>query len=412
MSKVIIIGGGIIGLSSAYYLHKKGHNVTVLDMGTLTDNCSYGNAGMIVPSHFVPLSAPGMIAKGVRWMFSRKSPFYIQPSVNPHFLNWGLRFVRNANNEHVERSAVPLCDISLLSKSLYEKLATEAGFQFGLKGKGILAFYKTEKVAAEEVKLAEKAAGLGLDMSVLNAAECRALQPNLQLDVLGAVHYRCDAHLSPQDLIHSMTRYLEANNVRIVRNEKVTRVNIQGGKITSLITENNTWQGDQFVLSAGSWSSALAKMMGITISMMPGKGYSFMNNQYNSQLEIPALLCEAKVAITPMNNSIRFSGTMEIGKMSHQIKTDRLKGIIDAVPKYFPGIKPGMPPQGEVWQGFRPCSPDGLPYIGYDKLKNLVVGTGHGMMGISLGLATGHLISQLVSGQQPDLNLKPFAPTR
>src|SRR6201986_3442475 len=125
MSKVIIIGGGIIGLSSAYYLSKAGHQVTILDKGDLTDNCSFGNAGMIVPSHFVPLAAPGMVEQGIRWMFNSKSPFYVRPSLNPELFGWRLKFLKSANKQHLEHSAVPLRDLSLLSKQLYLDLAKQ-----------------------------------------------------------------------------------------------------------------------------------------------------------------------------------------------------------------------------------------------------------------------------------------------
>src|ERR1700750_1226276 len=125
MSKVLIIGGGIVGLSSAYYLQKKGYEVTVLDKGDITDSCSFGNAGMIVPSHFVPLAAPGMIQQGIRWMFNSKSPFYVRPSLNSDLIGWGIRFMKHATAKHVSQSAEPLRDLSLLSKKLYEDLSKE-----------------------------------------------------------------------------------------------------------------------------------------------------------------------------------------------------------------------------------------------------------------------------------------------
>src|SRR6201992_2272514 len=138
MSKAIIIGGGVIGLFSAYYLHKSGWEVEIVDQGDLSDNCSYGNAGMIVPSHFVPLAAPGMIEQGIRWMFDSKSPFYVRPSLNMDLVSWGLKFMKSASRENVEKAAIPLRDLSLLSKSLYASLRNEKDFDFGLENTGIL----------------------------------------------------------------------------------------------------------------------------------------------------------------------------------------------------------------------------------------------------------------------------------
>jgi len=410
MSKVLIIGGGIVGLSSAYYLQKKGYEVTVLDKGDVTDNCSFGNAGMIVPSHFVPLAAPGMISQGIRWMFNSKSPFYVRPSLSLNLVNWGLKFVKNATSKHVKQSAEPLRDLSLLSKKLYEDLANEPGFNFELANNGILAFYKTEQAGEEEAHLAEKANELGLDMAVLNAAECKALQPELDLDVLGAVHYRCDAHLYPGKLMQNLLEYLEKNHVKIIRNKEVDRIETNLNRITKVFTGNDVWEADEYVLATGSWSPAVAKMVNLNISLMPGKGYSFMEPEPKKRMTIPALLCEARVAITPMNGSIRYGGTMELDKINTRINMQRVKGIVESVPKYFPDLKPALPAQDKIWYGFRPSSPDGLPYIGRSAAqKNLIIATGHGMMGLSLGPATGLLVSQIIAEQPTEIKIDSFS---
>ncbi|NTE00913.1 FAD-dependent oxidoreductase [Agrobacterium tumefaciens] len=413
MSKVLIIGGGIVGLTSAYYLQKKGFEVTVLDKGDLSDNCSFGNAGMIVPSHFIPLAAPGMLSKGIRWMFNSKSPFYVRPSLNPSLIGWGLKFMKHATEKHVAQSAEPLRDLSLLSKKLYEDLSKEPDFNFELTNNGILAFYKTEQAGEEEAHLANKAKALGLDMAVLSAAECKALQPDLNLDVLGAVHYRCDAHLYPGKLMSALLTYLKANGVAIVSGKEVNKIESDGKKITKVFTGDQTWEADQYVIATGSWSPAVAKMADLKISLMPGKGYSFMEPEPQNRLTIPALLCEARVAITPMNGSIRYGGTMELDKINTSINMQRVKGIVESVPKYFPDLNPALPNQKDIWYGFRPSSPDGLPYIGRsDQRKNLIIATGHGMMGLSLGPATGLLVSQIIAEEKLQMSVEPFAANR
>lgn len=413
MSKVLIIGAGIVGLSSAYYLQKKGYKVTVLDKGDITDNCSFGNAGMIVPSHFVPLAAPGMIKQGIRWMFNSKSPFYVRPALNRNLIKWGLRFIKNATAKHVSEAAEPLRDLSLLSKRLYEDLAKEPGFDFEFTGNGILAFYKTEKAMEEEVQLAQRATSLGLDMAVLNAAACRALQPELNLDVLGAVHYRCDAHLNPHKLMNALLGHLIDNEVEIIPETEVDRIETSFNRVTKVFAGDNMWEADHYVIATGSWSPALTKMAGTSLSIMPGKGYSFMESEPQKRMTIPALLCEARVAITPMNGSLRYGGTMELDKINTRVNMQRVKGIVEAVPAYFPDLKPLLPAKKKVWYGFRPSSPDGMPYIGRSAGKeNLVIATGHGMMGLSLGPATGLLVSQLISGESTDLKLNPFSVNR
>jgi len=412
MAKAIIIGGGIIGLTSAFYLKKTGWNVTIIDKGDLSDNCSYGNAGMIVPSHFVPLAAPGMIEQGIRWMFNSKSPFYVRPSLNTSLLSWGLKFVKSASKQHVEKTARPLTDISLFSKALFKELELELD-NFGLQENGILMLYKTAKVEEEEMHLAEKAKRLGLDVEVLSADACSKLQPKLDIDIKGAVHYKCDAHLYPYKLMPLLIRYLEESGVKILRNKEVDKIRTSGSKITSVCSGNEEFTADEYILAGGSWSPGIAKLAGLKMPLMPGKGYSFMIEEPQKRMHIPAILCEARVAVTPMNGSIRLGGTMEIDKINNKINMARVKGIVESTSKYFPQLKPAMPAIESVWYGFRPCSPDGIPYIGrVNSYQNLVVATGHGMMGISLGPGTGKLISEILNHQKPSLETDIYSPSR
>lgn len=413
MQNIIIVGAGIVGLSSAYYLSKQGHQVTIIDKGTVENSCSFGNAGMIVPSHFVPLAAPGMISQGIKWMFNSKSPFYVKPSLSLDLARWGIRFLQKANKRHVAESAIPLRDLSLLSKKLYEELWADPELNFDFTKNGILAYYKTDKAAQEEIHLARKARELGLDIAILSSAQCKALQPKLNMDVLGAAHYRCDAHLDPAQLMQALTQYLKKKGVVIVRNEQVTHIERAGRKITAVYTGIKKWNADQYVLATGAWSASLASMLNLNLSLMPGKGYSFMEEEPEQRMTIPALLCEARVAITPMNTQLRFGGTMEIAKINHHINMNRVQGILASIPRYFPDLRPSVPKVEQIWHGFRPSSPDGLPYIGYSsKIDNLLIATGHGMMGMSLGPATGLLVSQLIAHEKPEIESLAFHPDR
>lgn len=413
MSKAIIIGGGIIGLFSAYYLNRSGWEVEILEQGDLQDNASFGNAGMIVPSHFIPLAAPGMIEQGIKWMFNSKSPFYVKPSLNPELIGWGLKFLKAANKHHVERSAGALRDLSLLSKKLYQEFETAAGFDFGFADKGILMLFKTPKFEDEERHTAEKATNLGLDAQYLTADEARKLQPDIDLDILGAVHYHCDAHLYPNKLVAGLIKYLKAAGVKIHTNTPVTKIEHSNDKITAVNSNDKTFTGDAYLLAGGAWTAGIGKLVGLNIPMMPGKGYSFMIDEPQQRMTIPSLLCEARVSVTPMNGSIRFGGTMEIGKINSQVNMRRVAGIVESIPQYFPHFTPALPRQEDIWFGFRPCSPDGLPYIGTSgKYKNLVIATGHGMMGLSLAPATGKLVDDVLNQAEPSTGISQFSPSR
>ena len=411
--RAIVIGGGIIGLCSAYYLRKSGWDVAVLDNSEVNINCSYGNLGMIVPSHFVPLASPGIVAKGLRWMLNSKSPFYVKPSLDLNLISWGLKFIKNSTVQNVERAATPLLQLNLYSKKLFEELNREPGFNFDLENKGILMYYKTEKIAEEEVQLAEKAQKMGVDAVILNKQAVQELEPETELDIIGAVHYRCDSHLYPNKLIPQLLQHLKSSGIEIQTNNPVKQIVTEKGKIKELITSKNKYEGDVVVMAGGAWLNQLAKMVHLKIPLMPGKGYSFTYNHPQKKLNVPAILCEARVAITPMNGHMRYGGTMEIGTVNNKINLNRVKGIAESVSKYFPDIKLEVPEEKDIWYGFRPCSPDGLPYIGRSsKINNLFIAGGHSMMGLSLGPATGKLITDLVNGEKTEVDISTFNPGR
>lgn len=409
----LVIGGGIIGLSSAYYLNKTGWDVTIIDKTDLSDNCSFGNLGMVVPSHFVPLAAPGMISQGIKWMFNSRSPFYVKPSLSMDLISWGLKFMKSATEKNVEQSAVPLRDINLLSKALYEEIASSPGFDFAFEKKGIVMYYKTEKVGEEEIHLAHKAKELGLDVEPLTKQQAQALEPEIELDVLGAVHYRCDAHLYPNKLIPQLISYLKNSGVKFETGYEVEKIITANGQIKKVITAANTYEADLVVVAGGSWLPQLTKMAGITLPLMPGKGYSFMESNPAKKLNVPSIFCEARVAITPMNGAIRYGGTMEIAPVNNKINMNRVEGIVNSIPKYFSNVQLDMPAEKNVWYGFRPVTPDGVPYIGRSKkLSNVLIAGGHAMSGLSLGPATGKLIAELANNQPTSIDVKAFDPER
>ncbi len=410
---VLIIGGGIVGLTSAYYLAKEGWKVNLVDKDDFSDNCSYGNAGMIVPSHFTPLAAPGMVAQGIKWMFNSRSPFYVKPTLSFSFLSWGLKFLRHANKEHVKQSAPHLLSLNNLSKNLYDELAKELSDKFGLQHRGILMLFKTEKTAEEEIHLAEQAKALGLDVDVLTREAVQAIEPDVKLDVLGAAHYRSDAHLYPPALIKLLIDRIKQLGVVMLPHAEVMDFKRSGRQITEIVTTNGIFSADMVVLTGGAWQQGLAKKAGLTIPLMPGKGYSFMTTAFDGKVKHPALLLEARVALTPMGGKVRIGGTMELAPINHRINMNRVEGIVNAVPDYYPEYQLPTPNAEEIWHGFRPCSPDGLPYLGRSKtVSNLIVAGGMGMMGLSLGPAVGKVVSELAAGHEASVNIEIFHPER
>lgn len=411
---VVIVGGGIVGLSSAYYLKKSGWDVSILDKGDFSDNCSYGNAGMLVPSHFTPMAAPGMISQGIKWMFNSRSPFYVKPSLNGSLISWGLKFMKHATEEHVNSSAPYLRDLHLYSSDLYDALFQELGQTFGLEHKGILMMFKTEKTQEEEIHLAHKAQELGLDVDVVDYKKLLALEPDVKMDVLGAVHYKCDGHLYPPALLSSLMKQLKTWGVKFYPNEEIVDVVRNGQKVSAVETASGKkFSADQFVFAPGAWLQEISKKAGIKVPLLPGKGYSFMTSAFEGKLQRPSLLLEAKVAVTPMNGQVRIGGTMELAAVNPKINRNRLEGIVRSIPQYYPEYTLPVPDESTVWHGFRPCSPDGLPYLGKTRThENLVIAGGLGMMGLSLGPAVGKSVCDLLTGTKTATDIRQYDPER
>lgn len=410
MKNIIVVGGGIIGLSCAYYLQKSGHTVTVIDKGDFSDNCSYGNAGYVCPSHFVPLATPGIVWQGFKWMFNSQSPFYVQPSIKSSLIDWGLHFVKSANDRHVATSAIPLRDIAIFSQKEYEAWAAIPGFNFSYEHKGLLEIFQTEPVGEHAHHTVEKAKALGLDTVLLNAEELQQLEPHTKIKALGAILFKCDAHLYPQKLMHGLLNILQQNGVQLIPNEAVIKFEKKGNAVTKVITVKNAYDAGQVVIATGAWTREIAALANTKIPLMPGRGYSITLENSPCRVNYPAVLMEGRVAITPMDgNKIRFGGTMEVVPTNTPPRYKRVEGIVNAVKRYYTEFDIPVPEEKNIWYGYRPCSADGLPYIGrIKKYNNVVIATGHAMIGLSTGAGTGKLVSEIINGEKPGIDMKPF----
>ena len=410
--EVIVVGGGIIGLATAYYLNLEGHDVSVIDQDKIKSGTSHINSGYLTPSHIIPLAAPGMISKGFRWMFNNSSPFYIKPRFNLDLVNWGMKFIKSCTSEHVQKSMKSILDINLLSKKLFIEMQQSNTFDFHLESKGLLMAYKTSLAEREEAKAASWAKDLGIIVKQLSKEEILKIQPKVPMEVAGAFMYESDAHTTPELFMNNLKNHLMSRGVKFFLDTVVSSFQKKEKKIEALNTNKGIFKADEFVLATGAWTEEILKELGIKLSIQAGKGYSFDVKDI-AGLSIPAILSEAKVAVTPMSGYTRFGGTMEISGINSKINSRRVLSIVNAAKEYYPGIEIPLTSVDKARSGLRPLSTDGLPFIGrHSSFKNLVLASGHAMMGWSLGPATGKLITELVSGYDPSLDLKPYSPER
>ena len=399
--RIAIVGGGIIGLCSAYYLQKSGHEVHVYDSHDFDDSCSHGNAGMIVPSHVIPLASPGVISKGLKWMFQSSSPFYIHPQLNSSFAKWLYLFYKSCNQKHVNESVPLLAEMSVKSKELWREIATDVNIK--LEQKGILMLYKSEALAEEEIHSAKIASELGLENKVLSKEDLQSLE-DVHIDALGAIHYKCDAHISPSESMNALKKHLLSVGVVLNSKAQVDRIEVLSDTKVELCANFQSEEFDEVLIASGSWSAEIAKMLHLKLPLLAGKGYSLTIPKEIEQPTIPSILCEAKVAMTPFQNEFRVAGTMELGARNTAVNPSRVGGIINSIQEYYPDFDIDPLYNQNAWAGFRPCSPDGLPFIGtHPKYKNVKIATGHAMMGLSLAPITGLYISEIINGERKSI---------
>ena len=412
---VIICGGGVLGLSCAYYLAREGWRVTVVERNAEgADSCAHGSAGYISPSHVIPLAAPGMVWKGLKWMLSSRSPFYIKPRLDGDLMRWGWLFARACTESHTRRAAPVLRDLCLGGRKLFVELADITGNSFELKTEGLLNLCQTQECLDHETHgLAAIARELGIEAQVLDAAQTAALEPGTKLAVVGSVYFPIDAHITPRRLMPALTALLKEMGVKFSWNSSIYGWRTGGGRITGISTTAGDLFADEYVLTGGSWSPSMVSGLGLRLPMQAGKGYSLTIDKPRFQLTKSLILTERRVAVTPMGESLRFGGTMEISGHSDNVRPERVEQIKAAAQAFFPemtaadfaGIKP--------WFGYRPVTPDGLPYIGrLGRYTNLATASGHAMLGLTMAPISGLLIAEILTGRKPSVDLIMLNPNR
>ena len=405
-AETLVIGGGAIGICCAYYLHGLGKNVTVVEKDNICSGSSYGNAGLIVPSYSMPLAAPGVIFQGLKWMFNPESPFYIKPRFNRELLCWLWQF-RGACSENNVRKGLPiLSGLSSASMELFEDLAALEGFNFGFEKNGIVELFNTHKGFQQGAKDAQRLQEFGIEHKILGKSEIVQYTQGMRTVAVGGIFFPGDAHLVPDQFVGQLARDLENKGVQLLSSVEVLGFETSGHMVTTVKTTRGDISVEEVILAGGSWSAEMARELKIEVLMEPAKGYSITYKRPPGFPAVPLAMAEAKVVLTPMSEMLRLAGTLELAGFDLSINKRRLHAILKAVPAYFPDIDTDALELIEIWRGLRPCSPDGLPYLGRPRrYDNLIISTGHGMKGISLAPITGKIVSQLASGQTPAVDM-------
>jgi len=408
----LVIGGGIIGVSAAYYLARAGVDVHLVEQGDIAQGSSYGNAGLITPSDSIPLPSPAALSHGLRWMLDPTSPLYIKPRLQPHFLAWLWRFRAACTREAFERAVPVLTALSRYTSALYQQLEEEEHIEAAFQRRGLLLLYRTEAGFREGQEVAAAFRRFDISSQVLDRETVQARLPQVREDVVGGVYYQADAHLDPARFTRELAKRAAARGAVLHTHTEVLGLDVEKGRIRRVRTTRGDFVADEVVLAAGAWSPRIARDAGLHLPIEAAKGYSITVRRPQDFPEVPLILDEAKIAVTPIGEWLRFAGTLELAGLDMRINPVRVEAIKKGVRQYL-RLNPDGQPLVELWRGLRPCTPDGYPIIGRaSSPENLIVAAGHCMLGMTQGPGTGKLVVALVTGAEPDIDLAPFAVDR
>lgn len=408
---VLIIGAGIIGATLALELQRSGRKVLMIDRGEPGFGCSYGNAGWVTPCFAMPLPQPGQMLKSIGWLLNPDSPFYIKPDISWLLIRWLLCFLRATTEKKMRESIQVLTDISKFSLDHYRTLSQKRPNSMSFEQKGLLMVSGVDagmKAAEDEMKLM---AEQGIPGRLLNMQEVLAMEPSLKPVIQGGVYFPTEASVEPLEAVRTYVKEFEEAGGRVQSKTEVYDFILDGDEIREVVTTRGRFRAKLVVMAMGSWSTRWSKSLGVSIPVLGGKGYSMILDDFEVKPKHPMMLVDRKVAITPRENSVRVAGTLELVNGDESITPRRVNAVLNGAKHY---LKIANEPKiHELWRGLRPCTPDGVPMLGFSgKWKNLFYSMGHQMLGLQSAPGSAKVSADLILGRESITDVKPFDPKR
>ncbi|MBG0818121.1 FAD-binding oxidoreductase [Planomonospora sp. ID82291] len=410
---VLVIGGGIVGLFCAYHLRLAGVHVTVVERGPVGGplSCSYGNTGFVGTHGAAPLAEPGVPAQGLRWLLDPESPFHLRPRWDAELLRWLWTFRRACNERDARAAFGVLIDMKKRSLDILRGLCASGDLAPAFREQGMVLAFKTAQGLEKASRAVPQAVAGGVPLRVLEPAELRALEPEVEFDICGALYNEEGAYLRVPDFVVGFARTLRGMGVEIHEEAEVTGFERAGRRVARVRTTRGDFTPGEVVIAAGTWSAQCARELGVGLRLQPAKGYSVTVRAPRNAPRRPLMLGEGKIAIAPLGDRLRFGGVLELSGLDAAVPRRRVDGILRTVQAYLPGLE--RTETVETWSGFRPCTPDSIPFLGRaDAYRNLSVACGHGHIGMGLAPAGGRLLAQIVTGERPDTDPWPFRLSR
>ncbi|MBN2125568.1 MAG: FAD-dependent oxidoreductase [Deltaproteobacteria bacterium] len=408
-SDVLVVGGGAVGLACAYYLVRSGRSVRIIDQETVGAGASHGNCGIIFVSDLPPLCVPGAVRHELMRTLRGTSPLYIKPRPDPGLGIWLLRFAAHCNPGHRARAIRVRDSLLRLSHRLLRSLISDEHLDCEYDQRGVLMAFTDPEILAGYAATNRLLAPFGRAGAFYDRRAVHNLEPALGERVCGGWYHPSDGHLRPERFMESWCRAARARGVVITEHHQLERFEGRNASVRAVRTrQGGRFTADRFVLAAGTGSPAIARQLGIRIPVQPGKGYSITMARPAVCPAIPCYLYECNVVVTPWQSGYRLGGTMEFSGFDDTLNERRLATIERSAAGYLK--TPLGRPVTERWAGHRPMSVDDLPIIDrMPHIHNLYVATGHGMLGISMATGTGRLIADMLLGQTPPIDPRPFS---
>lgn len=411
MNDVVVIGGGVVGVSCARELALRGAKVTVLERDRIGYGCSFGNAGWLTPSLATPLANPAMLMKSFRWMFDPESPLYIQPRLDAAYLRWLMEFLMSSRRAKFERGTAALVELCRVSVDLWEELARRSSLPFGFERHGLLAVYETQESFDHAKGSVDLVAKSGIRFEVWNADQVRERESSIVGSQVGGYFFPDDAHCEPYPAVLALAAEAKAAGVTFVEGAEVFGITGSGAAPRVLKTTRGDVKAERLVVATGPWSEQLGAMLGLRIPVLGAKGYSLLLPRAHPHPTRSIYLIERKVAVNPHADALRIAGTLELVRNDFSVNQRR----VDVILRGARGMLNigDAPVVTQTWRGLRPCTPDGMPLIGRARgTGDVWLATGHQMTGLKTGTGSGLLLAQLMAGETPRFDPEPFRADR
>ena len=403
---VAVVGAGMVGLATAWFLQERGVKVTVLDRTGIAAGSSWGNAGWLTPGLATPLPEPAVLKYGIRAVISPSSPVYVPISTDRRLLSFLVRFARNSTMPRWREAMAALVPINSLALDAFDTLLQGGVSEPTLEAHSFIAAYRTaeeRETLLEEIQHI-RASGQDLTYDVLSGDEARAAEPALSPAIGAAIRLHAQRYITPSRYVEALAEAVRQRGARIISGVRVSAIKDRGSAV-QVAGEDY----DAAVIASGAWLNELARPFGVKLPVQAGRGYSFtvpIDPVPNGPVYFPA----QRVACTPAGDRLRVAGMMEFRPADAGLDTRRIEAIVNEARPLLRGVE--LSARRDEWVGARPCTPDGLPVIGETKSPRVYVAGGHGMWGITLGPATGQLLAErIVTGNRP-VQLRPFDPLR